>query len=885
MTIHLFTAFTVVGRASVSRELGSPAALPDLTLRSRRSSSRASQRTAPAPAPELSTSHLTQSSYSLPPTPLTSTFDDILPSAKRRRTQRAINSEDKTLPSSVTDTPTHRAFSEPFQASKSHSSARTTRASNLAQSSTQSTPSRSSSKPPASEKAQSRQQSERTATPKPQTRQQNTTVEAESEKDIAKDSAMGGAISQGPQTRRMSTRLDGPVDQENAATPAKPTASRDSSPQSSRRDRNKPSPAAKAHTTPISTNKAKPQENGTAAVATPAKQPETTTPVTATRSRRRDRKSTKTNETPSSKQTSSTTTKDKNAEQNQSRSPNKRSNTVTLNQAAPNGDANGIEVPADVENGDYHFDYDSEMYRNNFGLDGHMDAPTSPTSLSTTTSNAAPLESQESERRHRRTRAPSVKATAESTGASPKSKTNEQPAQQMPAPTSTPPPTSKIMIFAKHIYAFAAEAAAPGFVSPPEVDAWIKELQQKVDAQKKEKQKEKEPELEPQEVAIPSAEEEAESGRESTPPSSKPYSDNVQATKPWTDDDGWHHTGQVNKHEEEFVMIPPTYEWFRPNHTYGDNRLMPPVRVRSLVQAEKDRAMGYPPRIGDRNVPRSREFFLLENVPEEKAIMKLREEARARGIWVSRFMSAQNIQTMIDRYDAGKPPVPLAEPEEEEEEPVTPAVTEPSRKRQRPEDTSGPNQPESADTPRAKRQRPATSTDTSAAGSDAERDPNKPTLNLKFKFKTKKSLFRQCIANLEAKTTAQSKKRPHSEIEDTTTTQSPRIQKQQKTSNASSTPAKATDASNTQTTPGSATTPTETTPGGRPRRRATEGLMAGFQRHAEERALRSERAKMGHARRKGTPLKTVTGVHGDTLETPSRPVGNPMNIANLTHKH
>ncbi|KAL4770393.1 hypothetical protein BDW60DRAFT_192502 [Aspergillus nidulans var. acristatus] len=59
--------------------------------------------------------------------------------------------------------------------------------------------------------------------------------------------------------------------------------------------------------------------------------------------------------------------------------------------------------------------------------------------------------------------------------------------------------------------------------------------------------------------------------------------------------------------------------------------------------------------------------------------------------------------------------------------------------------------------------------------------------------------------------------------------------------------------------------------------------MANFQRHAEARALRSERAKMGHAKRKGTPLKTVTGVHGDTVESPIRPAANPIKADPVQH--
>ncbi|KAL4746476.1 hypothetical protein BDW72DRAFT_197646 [Aspergillus terricola var. indicus] len=739
------------------------------------------------------------------------------------------------------------------------------------------------------------------------------------------------------QTRKsrkpLPTRLNGSADQENVATPSKNSTSRAASPQSSRRDRKsklatntaakitKPSPAAETQSAPTSAAKNKPVVNGTARAATPAKQPEAVTPGTSTRPRRRDRKSTRANgQTPDSKRetatSASTETEDREVERTQSQSPNKRNNTVTLNvgrkplesllaQQTPNGDPSNSGTPADVENGDYHFEYDTDMYRNNYGLDGHMDAPTSPTSLSTTTSNAArtsgrtrkptirALESFESERRHRRPRAPSVKATAESTEATSTLNFTQKLTQESSLSKSTSTHRPDIMSIAKLIYKLAAEALAPDFVPAPEVDTWISELQRKVD---KEKEREKEQDQEArsetkrqkedgndkeketeQEMITSSAEDEAESGRESTPPSSKPYFDNVQVSTPWTDEDGWEYTGQVNKYEEEYVIIPPKFEWYRPNNTYGDDRLpLPPVRLRSLVQAEKDRALGYPPLIGDRNIPITQEYFLYENVLEEKAKLKIKEAARERGIYVSRFMTPEEIQTMIDNYDSGKPPVPL-------DTPVPPVVgepvkvKEPTRKRRRTEITS---------TPRPKRRRQDTE-DTTPSDPSAGDDHEKLSLKVKLVFENKQ-LLRKHVAATEAKGAEQSKKRPHSEIEDIATdSQSPTAQNQKTSAPASvpTTPARGTGQPNSaQVTPGSTEqTPAETTPGGRPRRRAADALMANFQRHAEARALRSERAKMGHAKRKGTPLKTVTGVHGDTVESPIRPAANPMKADPVQH--
>ncbi|KAL4813648.1 hypothetical protein BDW67DRAFT_177776 [Aspergillus spinulosporus] len=749
-------------------------------------------------------------------------------------------------------------------------------------------------------------------------------------------------MSQSRKTRKpLLTQNDGSADQENAATPSKTSTSRAASPQSSRRDRKsklatntaakiKPSPAAKTQSTPTSAAKDKPVVNGTVRVATPAKQPEAATPGTSTRPRRRDRKSTRANgQTPDSKRetTASTSTKSQNkdVERTQSQSPNKSNNTVTLTvgrkplesllaQQTPNGDSSNNGTPADIENGDYHFEYDTDMYRNNYGLDGHMDVPTSPTSLSTTTSNAArtsgrtrkptirALESFESERRHRRPRASSVKATAEPTDAASNSNSTQKPTQESSPSKCTSAHRPDIMSIAKLIYKLAAEALAPDFVPAPEADTWISELQQKVD---KEQEREKEQEQEArsktkhqketgsdkekeaeQEMVTSSAEEELESGRESTPPSSKPYLDNVQVSTPWTDEDGWLYTGQVNKYEEEYVIIPPKFEWYRPNNTYGDDRLpLPPVRLRSLVQAEKDRAMGYPPLIGDRNIPITQEYFLYENVPEEKAKLKIKEAARERGIYVSRFMTPEEIQTMIDNYDSGKPPVPL-------DPPVPPAVgesvktKEPTRKRRRTEIASTPSKPSEVDTPRPKRRRQDTD-NTALSDHSAGDDQEKLSLKVKLVFENKQ-LLRKHVAATEAKTAEQSRKRPHSEIEDIAKdTQSPTVQKQRASApvSAPTTPAKGTGQPNSaQVTPGSTEqTPAETTPGGRPRRRAADALMANFQRHAEARALRSERAKMGHAKRKGTPLKTVTGVHGDTVDSPIRPAANPIKADPVQH--
>lgn len=943
----------MVGRASVTRELGSPAGLPDRTVslllflffifsnltiqHSRRSSSKASHRT--APAPELKTT-LTQSSYSLPATPLTSSFDEFLPSAKRRRTQRTINSEDKSvLP--ATGTPTHRAFSEPFQAPKSHSSARSNRASNLTQSNAQTqvqdtsiveteleTPPRANSHSHTSEPHtdQPNQQSDQPPEhpsihpQKSPPRKKSNKVKTERDKLISTDypATMFGEVI----TTRRTLNSNNPADwdlteEELNSYKTKYKESTSPEPAQSRRKRTSRKSASSGAKTRKPPTAPKKPFNPTAAkgksldASTPAKQPVSSTPNSSSRSTRRDRKSIKT--APVSNQP---TTQNNENEHRESQSPNKPSNTVRLNvgrksletimaQQKPE-DHEMIDSPGQ-ENGHYHLDHDTDMYSNNFGLDGHMDAPTSPTSLSTTTSTAArmsgrtrkptvrALESVASEQRHRRPRAPSAKP-AETTETTPATMRCQQKSTQ--ASPVSPARKVDVMAISKQMFELAAAAVGPDFVPAPEVDTWLKELHQSIDEKKKEKENEaiaaesaetiKAAEAaetaetveaeEAEELAEP-AELEAEPEREATPLSDKPFQDNVQASMPWTDADGWEHTGQVNKHEEEYTIIPPTYEWHRPNNTYGDDELpLPPIRVRSLVQAEKDRAFGYPPRIGDRNIPVDNNgIFLFEDAQVEKAKLDIKEAARARGIWVSSFWTQEQVETMVQQYDDGKPPKPPApEIAPIETAPVEVKPKESSRKRRRTENASA-SHPGSLDTPRPKRRRQKTNEATpepnagpvhtlSPGASEAKKG------QVTLKFEGKRLLMGQILDG--SYRVSPPKKRRHSDIGDNRT----------ENAHPPSTPANATiqpeKANTTQLTPESKElSPPDSTPGSRPRRRAADALMANLHKQAEARAQRSERARIGHARRKaGTPLKTVTDIHGDTAESPVRPAVDSMNL-------
>ncbi|KAJ5311584.1 hypothetical protein N7476_007444 [Penicillium atrosanguineum] len=85
--------------------------------------------------------------------------------------------------------------------------------------------------------------------------------------------------------------------------------------------------------------------------------------------------------------------------------------------------------------------------------------------------------------------------------------------------------------------------------------------------------------------------------------------------------DGWVKTGRVNDSGEELVLTPTDHSPWRSPRTYGDDALpYPPVRSRSDQQAEGDIALGFPPLLGDRNIPPGAGLdFQTENVLEEKA--------------------------------------------------------------------------------------------------------------------------------------------------------------------------------------------------------------------------------------------------------------------------
>ncbi|EAW10332.1 putative GPI-anchored cell surface glycoprotein [Aspergillus clavatus NRRL 1] len=469
-------------------------------------------------------------------------------------------------------------------------------------------------------------------------------------------------------------------------------------------------------------------------------------------------------------------------------------------------------TPMQVYSDGFHFDYAPEMYGNAFGLDGQVDSSGSPTSLSTGASAAArastrvrkptirALESLESERQFRRSRPPSSKA--DSTSGEVMGQRKGDVAQQAPPTTQTShvpsaaeqPDTATI---ARQLFDFAAAAVS---AEDPALDAG---LEAKMESLRQEFEAEN----------LSQIRQEAGSGGESRLTSSLPYIlDNRKVSEPWTDEDGWTHTGLLNKFGEEYVFVSSDYEWVHPANTYGDDQLpQPPGRFRTREQAEKDRVFGYPPRLGERNLPRQTSFFRFENVDEEKAKVRARDAARLRGIPVDRTMSVADIEALITQHDS----TGQKEISKEVEKPVGS-----TRKRRRTEPAKDSSETSSG----SKRRRtnpPAIAATAVAAAAE------KPTLKIKFRFSNpeKAAAVAAIIAGADQPTSLSKKRRFSDTNGAMAATESP---KKCKPSPEPASPANQALA---------------LTPSGRPRRRAAAALMADFQSHAEERASRAQARK------------------------------------------
>jgi hypothetical protein len=291
--------------------------------------------------------------------------------------------------------------------------------------------------------------------------------------------------------------------------------------------------------------------------------------------------------------------------------------------------------------------------------------------------------------------------------------------------------------------------------------------------------------------------------------------DKTKVSEPWTDEDGWTHTGLLNKFGEEYVFVSSDYEWVHPTNTYGDDQLpQPPGRFRSREQAEKDRIFGYPPRLGERNLPQQTSLpFRLEDVDEEKAKVKARDGARLRGIPVDRTMSAEQIEALIAQYDkAGEPA--------KEEKPASGL-----RKRRRTEPVNYTN-----DSPSGTKRRRQTLNAPDPAAVPAP-VTQKPSLKVKFKFSNPEKAA-AAAAIFQPMPSSQSKKRQLADVE---------------------TDGEASSSKRRKPSPGTASPAEQNlTPNGRPRRRAATALLADFQSHAEERARRAARKKAATPSKQGS---------------------------------
>ncbi|KAA8648974.1 putative GPI-anchored cell surface glycoprotein [Aspergillus tanneri] len=711
----------MVGRASVTQELGSPApSLFELSSNhTRRSSSRASRRT--TREPETQPSALARSSYSLPVTPVTTTFEESLLSAKHRRRPGSESHDDRPL--------RIKGSIETSQQIGTLSSAR------IPDSSSQKS---HRSRNPDKQNGESGQTQSTLHTfllKKPLGRRKSLATQAEltekNDKPGPGTPASETPHSGGRKTRKsMPVKMNGSASLETSATKPPVTTPRVSTPQPSGRDRkskdssvqpsekktSKPTPRMRPQRTPAAKADKEPQVSSKEDISNSVTPQSRAAPSSRTR---RSRKSAPDLANPGQDRAISEDNMEvdskysvvDNSSKKRSR-PNRLSNTITLSvgrkalesvlpatldtMSYDREIADSVEAtPLHVYGDNFHFDYDTDMYRNNFGLDGQIDTPASPTSFATSTSTAArasgrtrkptirALESFESERRYRRARTKTpAKVDAPAGEGRDSNKVNgghrkETPPTSVPTqngPTLQAAPTSDVAAIASRLIELTAAALAPGFEPSPEAERWLEELQKEFEQRK----------------TAQTTSGKARSGGESMQPSNKSsFLGSAQPSKPWTDKDGWLHTGQVNKFGEECIVISSDYEWYRPNNTYGDDQLpLPPVRLKSREQLEKDRIFGFPPRMGERNLPRKTYLpFTLENVDEEKAKIKAREEARQRGLVFDRSMSCAEIKTLIRQHDIAGTSLPSNGPPTSVYPRENTKVTRSSRKRRLVDDT------------------------------------------------------------------------------------------------------------------------------------------------------------------------------------------------------
>ncbi|KAJ5631425.1 uncharacterized protein N7484_011525 [Penicillium longicatenatum] len=107
-----------------------------------------------------------------------------------------------------------------------------------------------------------------------------------------------------------------------------------------------------------------------------------------------------------------------------------------------------------------------------------------------------------------------------------------------------------------------------------------------------------------------------------------------QQSTPQIEDGGWARVGRINDHGEEIFFPPSDHSPYWPPRTYNDDTLpYPPVRSRSEKQTQNDNSFGFPPLMGDRNIPfDAHSHFVPEDVTEELARAQARGEARQKAL-------------------------------------------------------------------------------------------------------------------------------------------------------------------------------------------------------------------------------------------------------------
>lgn len=96
--------------------------------------------------------------------------------------------------------------------------------------------------------------------------------------------------------------------------------------------------------------------------------------------------------------------------------------------------------------------------------------------------------------------------------------------------------------------------------------------------------------------------------------------DHPQRPRPFTEEDGWMHTGRVNEHGEEYCVAPAEkYQWVKHASNYktpvGPIPTPPPV-LKSVDEIRRDNIYGFPPSPGKRNLSQRHpgQVWRIENV-------------------------------------------------------------------------------------------------------------------------------------------------------------------------------------------------------------------------------------------------------------------------------